>query len=350
LAALIVVLHHITAAEGFYFNFTAFGGFFKPGWNAVDFFFVLSGFIIYYIHEKDLGQKKQWRYYLSKRFIRIYPIYWLIALVSLALILVGNDSTSKASLNDISSNPYYILRSLFLIPQRNLPFLVVAWSLCYEVFFYLVFGIAIVVGKKALWVAGFCYLALFGYRLIYPDVFGNSVALSFFSSNYHIEFIFGILTAWCFMHLQKSSLAIRWIWVAGLLLFSAAWCASLFLEKDLGKFSLYSRLVFGFASAMIILGMARLPLAGRSAMTRCLLLLGDSSYVLYLIHPVLLAILFKVITHIGIHGNHPWINYTIFPVAAGCCVLAGFLLHIKVEKPMLQALNKPFQKRRSAIV
>jgi exopolysaccharide production protein ExoZ len=50
IAALIVVLHHITGAGTFYLNFNPVGGIFMVGWNGVDFFFVLSGFIIYYIH------------------------------------------------------------------------------------------------------------------------------------------------------------------------------------------------------------------------------------------------------------------------------------------------------------
>jgi exopolysaccharide production protein ExoZ len=346
IAALIVVLHHITGAEFFYFNVTTFHGFFLAGWNSLDFFFVLSGFIIYYVHDRDLGQKARWKRYFSKRFVRIYPIYWLIALAALTMILAGNETTTKASLAEIGSNPAYITRSLLLIPQSTMPFLVVSWSLCYEVFFYLVFGLAIVLGRRTLWIAAACYLVLFGFRLIYPNVFQDSVALSFFSSNYHIEFILGILTAWCF----KAGLNIRRGWIIGLVLFAAAWAVSFSFEGDLGKFSLNSRLVYGCISGLIILSIARLSIKKENALGRFLMLLGDASYTLYLIHPIVLAILFKGITRVGVQGDHPWVNYTIFPIALGLCILASVIVHAKIERPILQFFNKPSQKKRSAII
>jgi exopolysaccharide production protein ExoZ len=358
LAALIVVFHHITASEGFYFHVNSIRGLFTAGWNAVDFFFVLSGFIIYYIHEKDLGDKTQLKRYLSKRFVRIYPIYWIIALVSLVLILAGNDVTTKSSLVGISSHPGYILKSFFLIHQNSLPFLVVAWSLCYEVFFYLVFGIAILAGKSALWVAGSIYLLLFGYQLFDPQAYSNSALLSFMAGNFHIEFILGILTAICFRALQRATanhslsrqVSPVVLVFTGLAMFASAWAFSLNWPAQFGKFTVYSRLLYGLASALIILGIAQFELLSKNRLARFLLLLGDSSYVLYLIHPVVLAILFKIIIRVGIDGSRPWINYLLFPAGAACCISVGFLIHTKLEKPLLQVFNKPMQKRKSAVV
>src|SRR5450432_2723557 len=63
IAALIVVVHHVSGAGTFYLNFNPLGGVFMVGWNGVDFFFVLSGFIIYYIHSKDLGKRAEWKRY-----------------------------------------------------------------------------------------------------------------------------------------------------------------------------------------------------------------------------------------------------------------------------------------------
>jgi len=51
---------------------------FTFGWIGVDFFFVLSGFIIFYVHQSDIGQVKKFKQFIIKRLLRIYLIYWIV--------------------------------------------------------------------------------------------------------------------------------------------------------------------------------------------------------------------------------------------------------------------------------
>ena len=360
IAALIVVFHHITASESFYFGVNSLRGIFDPGWNAVDFFFVLSGFIIYYAHSDDIGRPTQWPRYMSKRLIRIYPIYWVIAGVSLVFLLL---KTSKGGSEDISAaltHTSYIVKSLLLIPQQLSPFLTVAWSLCFEMFFYWMFGIGILTGKKILWIISITYGCLLFFQLIFPVGNSHHVDIPFFASGFHLEFLLGILTAYLFKKgaitvwpfANRSSVsdrqrdgsgklpAARPLWTIGLILFAATWMCSWFFPANFGKFTIASRVSYGLASGLIILGLAQLRLSKDTALTRFFALLGDSSYVLYLVHPVVLAILFKSINVMGFHGNKAWINYGIYPLAALFCILTGFLVHLKVEKKILSALNR----------
>lgn len=348
IAALIVVFHHITASGVYYFDKHLFGGVFKAGWNAVDFFFVLSGFIIYYAHSGDLGRKSEWRRYFSKRLLRIYPIYWVVAGIGLALLSMKSGQVSGHELPAFVSPSTYVLKSLLLIPQRIDPFLVVAWSLCYEMFFYIMFGLGILAGRRVLWIFIVVYLALLGYQIIYPSGFENNPVLPFLASNYHLEFLLGIFTAYLIKpdingHTLWSDIpAHRWLLATGLVLFIGTWMGSLYFETVFSKFSLYSRLLYGTSSCLIIGGIAQLkfPETKASATTRFFLLLGDSSYVLYLIHPIVLAILFKVITNMGFHGKNVGMTYGVYLAAALFCILAGFILHIKVEKKILLATRK----------
>jgi exopolysaccharide production protein ExoZ len=78
IAALSVVAHHSTLAT------TGFGQAISPHWIeaislrgylGVDFFFVLSGFIITYAHMNDASGWFAARRYISKRLIRVYIPY-----------------------------------------------------------------------------------------------------------------------------------------------------------------------------------------------------------------------------------------------------------------------------------
>ena len=81
IAAILVVLYHLGGmiAVEKYFGQPIFGIPFSFGDAGVEFFFVLSGFIILTAHRKDISKPYRVISYLKKRIARIYTTYWIIS-------------------------------------------------------------------------------------------------------------------------------------------------------------------------------------------------------------------------------------------------------------------------------
>lgn len=108
-AALLVVLHHATLGSLAFYG-EAFDGFWGFGNIGVDFFFVLSGFIIYWAHKNDEAGRKSASRYWKKRFFRLYPAFIPISIAMLVLYTIFPNLSQGG--REIS-----LLSSLFLIPS-----------------------------------------------------------------------------------------------------------------------------------------------------------------------------------------------------------------------------------------
>ncbi|MGB3510894.1 MAG: acyltransferase, partial [Microcoleaceae cyanobacterium] len=104
IAALLVVLHHF-----FYYLLGDIGKeiglytkFFFNGYLWVDFFFILSGFIMAHVYLKDFSSainRRNYRIYLFSRFARIYPLHILIIFLFIGLELTKGYSAFTGSQN-----------------------------------------------------------------------------------------------------------------------------------------------------------------------------------------------------------------------------------------------------------
>jgi exopolysaccharide production protein ExoZ len=317
LAALLVVLHHLgfAMASDKYFGAAIFKVPFIFGDSGVEFFFVLSGFIVTWAHFDDFGKQAGLLRYLRKRAVRIYPPYWIIFAMVYLLALV-----SPALRSTVPHDYPTLLKSLALLPQDPLvvggngsPVLIVAWSLQYEICFYALMAVFIVSRSLGVLVSipllinwGACHLG------------ACSFPRSFFSNNLILLFGLGVLIA----YFSKNSLRIkRPVLVATIA--AAAFMSFGVFEVVFGTETLPfdRRLVYGFLSGVAIFALVQAE-SGRQLRisNRWMPLLGDSSYSLYLIHYPLISALCKLMVLLGLAGTAGAI--VAYPVILGACISA----------------------------
>src|SRR5262249_27989563 len=128
-----------------YFHTTSDAGLDLPvnvGGHGVDVFFAISGFIIAYIGARAPDR------FLLRRLIRIVPFYW-----AATLVVFGAAALSPQILRSTRADVVQLLCSLFFIPRETsyagmFPTLVLGWSLNYEMYFYVVFALALAVAPR----------------------------------------------------------------------------------------------------------------------------------------------------------------------------------------------------------
>jgi exopolysaccharide production protein ExoZ len=330
MAALIVLLHHgviIMANHEFKYLNTIF----NVGWVGVDFFFVLSGFIIYYTCNTYIGRREKTKEYLIKRLIRIYPIYWLITIGVLLMYKIMN--------HERNFNLDQIIKSILLFPQSDIPIVSVSWTLVYEIFFYLMFGLIIYTNKKLgkiicmIWILG---ILLNSFKII--DMNGYFY-LNFLFSNNNIEFIIGCFVAYYILNysLKYSGILI----LLGLLAFIYSWINV--IEGDIIRGSTESMLMFGTSCGLLVLASASIDLNSKPTIPKILLILGDASFSIYLTHIYIFGFLNQIFLKFNV--INPLLAFGIMVIIT---VILGIFFYYFIEKPMLSFIKERLVDNRNS--
>ncbi|HEU5135045.1 MAG TPA: acyltransferase [Steroidobacteraceae bacterium] len=336
-AAMLVVFFHSALAAKAYFGEQPLLDVFIFGSSGVQFFFALSGFIIYYIHRADIDQPAALPNYALKRLIRIYPIYILVTLAFAPLWLFV-PSIGEPFHKDVGA----LLLSLLLVPQSHFPHLGVAWTLTHEMLFYFVFATLII--RRSL---GLALLAVWAAAIVVANLLADgelTLPLRYFVSTNNLLFMLGMFAA-------RLAIARRWqhvaLFVLGNILFLAvgAWTNTVGMQPDPFEYNLMVA-GFGVASFLILLQAEAPALQRFFANRRLLLLLGDASYSIYLIHYPLVSATCKVLKYLGLGAGNTLIA---FVVAAAFSAAAGVALHLIVEKPMLRWLGRRYRTQRRVV-
>ena len=114
----------------------------------VDFFFVLSGFVIAYTY-RTMENKKQVQLFLKKRFSRLYPLHILMLLIFVGIQLVKHFFVGHIQINNlenVNNNWTSFFTNIFLINSVKVPAVndvswnIPSWSISAEMISYIIFA------------------------------------------------------------------------------------------------------------------------------------------------------------------------------------------------------------------
>jgi len=282
------------------------------GYVGVSFFFVLSGFILVYTYAgRPMILKNFWR----ARFARIYPAYAFSLLVTAPFffyaVLTMNIPFfvwAKAHLKLASA---LVLSLLYAwVPPAALTWNAVAWSLSAEAFFYLLFPFLVLVlvrrsQPQLLLVAAASWLtSLFlsgSYVVLDPDhltVVNADVLGAFWLNALKFnplarlpEFLSGMACGFLFLRSRRESKLASLLVLSGV----AALVVVVFFSAAIPYPILHTALLAP-AFAAIVYGFALRPNCSTILENRWLVLCGDASYSLYLLHSMIVGMYFHSTT------------------------------------------------------
>ena len=333
-AAFFVMLFHINSIFETKYGVYSFLSYVNFGQSGVHVFFVLSGYVMYLMHRNDIGQGIEWaKTFAIKRFIRIYPTYWILSSCVLALMFFTSGEVKA-----YKYSPSYIFESYSLVRLGFMdgnPLIPAGWTLFHEVKFYAFFWLLIIV-KNARTRNAIIFATLF---LTVVNIFidtSEQPVFTFYFSSFNLLFAMGVLSGWvtdryAYQLGNKTFVAIAIAAFAGV---------SLISNLSLWGTNPASIIAFGIVSFFIVTLLScyertveQLPLSKSTV-----LFLANITYCLYLIH-------YPVYTVVTIAAQK--LNFNLpYALLIGMMIISSVVISIVfykwIEEPLIEILKRNF--------
>jgi len=307
------------------------------GQEAVILFFLLSGFVIHYNYStKSTFDRKD---FLWKRFVRIYPIFIVVMIMSVGIDFAMGTADAHTDLRSFGYNLLGLQDSQLQKPGIGYPTFGdndPLWSLGYEVWFYLFYAIT--------------GAAQFNRNLLAVTVLSviSAVVFSFFPNKACLTLLY-LPIWWLGASLAAASLsntnAPFWKGMGSLLITLVAYVAASYpvIRASHGTIGLHPFIeirhfvaAIGFAAVWML--SARFVNAEKFRWMESLSLLAPISYGIYIVHVPLL----RFVKHYMGPGALTWICF------AGLTLVMAYLLEIHFQKRVAMPLL--IKKRKKAAV
>lgn len=307
----------------------------KVGWIAVDMFFVLSGFLIGRLILDKKHHANFFAVFYARRIFRLIPLYVLIVGGTALATAWADPSWAEADPAVPLWSYFTFTQTLFMVASGSIGahWLAPTWTLAVEEHFYLV-APALLAFTPARWLPRVIAAGILGALSLRVAIYGFGfaspmVALVLLPGRADL-LLCGIAAAMAQRAgaiPARADLALRVVPVAALVA-----VAALKLRSD-DLFAIWNPLLLGIGCACFLLSIVRGAPEARRFRSPVLRLLGDTGYVVYLIHLPVIGVMHGLCL-----GSVPDIatpaQGAVSVAALAIVLAAGWVLTTYVEVPL----------------
>jgi peptidoglycan/LPS O-acetylase OafA/YrhL len=367
IAALLTVIFHIDLFMGNALVHPAASSILSRMYLMVDFFFILSGFIMSYVYGSRFTNqvnKSDFKKFTVARFSRVYPLHLVTLLFTIAMLFFfGKMGVPSVPVLQVDNNAYSIVTNLLLLHSMNFhnwfTWVHASWSISTEWWAYMIFPFLVapffrLKSRGRLFVCLLCFLGYFCIMYFIIPIITVPPELSFITFHrsdwsINVAYQYGFIRCLCgfilgmMMHHAyrggrgKNILGNGWTMVS---LALAAFVSMHFNLPDI--------LTVLFFPFLLLSGAYGSEGINKVFSTRPLQRLGDWSFSIYLVHQPILITTFKTIAlfspapvNAGPQPSLPplWIAWSICLVLIVLILFISYLSYRFLENPARRWIN-----------
>jgi peptidoglycan/LPS O-acetylase OafA/YrhL len=315
-----------------------------PGrYLAVDFFFVLSGFVLAHVYGERLKQGMGLFSFMRVRLIRLYPLYLAAVLISFAMsVLVAVRGWEPYALWQVFTSLAFALLlipcppSLSLWPNAPFPLVGPSWSLFFELVINVVFAL---VGRFLTTTLCLLFMGAGAAALTFATFAGVEIgghAWSNFTGGL-LRVTFGFFAGvWIYKMRERWTAPALPVWAAFMILFAAM---SMPAPHALRPYWDLFAILFIFPPLVALSANAR---ANGKLLDFCAFV-GLVSYGVYVLHVPLFAWARLALQHFGLYEQLP--GAAMVALMAVVAVIVAWVLHMVYDVPVRRFLSRKKQRK-----
>ncbi|MES2567351.1 MAG: acyltransferase [Bacteroidota bacterium] len=332
----IMIYHYLSWSVGT-FSAESFLG--RIGLYGVSLFYVLSGLTLYYVYYNVMSPSlKDILLFIKKRIFRIFPLLWLVTIISVIIVKKGINTY------DLFLN----LTGLFGFVKWEAYFSPGVWSIGNELVFYSFFPFFIYFSKHIkflMLLVSLAILSIYVYFAFFKLDLSVSLGLQWkvYINPLNQVFLFlgGYLIGYFFSSINISNR------VSILLIFMSL-CLFTFFPSSADPIDIVvggPRLIFTLSCFLICLGFYKISFKLPDSIHKFFALLGESSYSIYLLHPLVFTMVSFLLTFLDGYGFKVPVLFKL-TVAISFSVVISYFVYEYFEKYFIRKASTKQLKPR----